>query len=90
MHITHNSVHVSETGCVCNHFTVAQKRSSKLRWCMHRHLRAKPAALSTLLCRARPVCASVLPQHTSTGALGQGAALGEMPEELLSVLSLRL
>lgn len=57
---------------------------------MHRHLRAKPAALSTLLCRARPICESVLPQHTSTGALGQGAALGEMPEELLSVLSLQL
>lgn len=53
---THYSVHVSEKDCDCSHFTVAQRRSSKPRWGVHRHLRAKAAPLCTLLCRARRVC----------------------------------
>lgn len=89
VHVMHYFVHVSEKYGICSHFTVAQKRSSKPRRCIHRHIRAKLARLSAVLCRAMLVCASVLPQRTFRGALGQGTArLGEMPEELLSALSL--
>lgn len=88
MHVRHDFVHVSEELCLCSQFTVALHRSSKPRRCIHRHVRAKPARLSAVLCRAVPVWASLLPQPTSGGALGQGSArLGEMPEELLSALS---
>lgn len=91
MHVTHYLVHGSEKYCIGSHFAVAQKRSSKPRGGVGRHVRAEPARLSAVLCRAVPVCASVLPRRTFEGALGQGAArLGEVPEELLSVLSLRV
>lgn len=79
MHITHYSVHVSEQGCDCSHFTVAKKRSSKLRWGVHRHLRAKAAFLSRLLCRARPVCeraAAHLHRSPGPGRCAWGDARG--------------
>lgn len=89
-HVTH-FVHVFEKRCICSHFTVVQKRSSKPRGCICGRVRARLAGLSAVLWRAMPVCASVLPPCTFRGALGQGAArLGEMPEELLSALSLRV
>lgn len=79
VHVTHYSVHVSEQGCDCSHFTVAKKRSSKLRWGVHRHLRAKAAFLSRLLCRARPVCeraAAHLHRSPGPGRCAWGDARG--------------
>jgi len=73
MHIMRYFARVSEEYCIYSHCTVAQKRSRKPRQCVCRHVGAKPARGSAVLCRAVPGCTSVLPRRTSAGAWGRGA-----------------